>query len=125
MAPPTNISSNLLDYSENQLIFQLIGERCVTLSTAVVQLYKADRQLKKWHPITIGVACFTRDGMRKAFYIQVLGFLFVKKGFNSNKHKKKSKTNFWGDFARPKVFLWKLNFWRLILILNHSRLIRS
>uniref|UniRef100_A0A6I8PLM4 WASP like actin nucleation promoting factor n=1 Tax=Ornithorhynchus anatinus TaxID=9258 RepID=A0A6I8PLM4_ORNAN len=39
----TNVGSLLLTPQENEALFAFLGKKCVTMSSAVVQIYAADR----------------------------------------------------------------------------------
>lgn len=67
-----NQPSRLLNDAENQKLFELIGYRCVSLSSAVVQVFWAegpsyDRWSKRW----CGAAAFVKDNGKRSYYIRV------------------------------------------------------
>merc|ERR1712129_199746 len=55
---------------ENRKVQQLLGEKLISKSTAVVQLYTS--QGGQWQHIVTGVACLSKDSNRRSFYIQVI-----------------------------------------------------
>lgn len=68
----TNYPSLLLNQSQNNLVFSLLGKRCYTLATAVVQLVLTEpTSLNKWSLKTTGVACFVKDHPKKSYFIKV------------------------------------------------------
>ncbi|XP_060553783.1 actin nucleation-promoting factor WASL-like isoform X2 [Ruditapes philippinarum] len=65
-----NVGSLLLSDQENETIFNTLGRGCVTLATAVVQLYLADSDnTQEWNKICCGVACFVKDNPNRSFFI--------------------------------------------------------
>ncbi|XP_053552129.1 actin nucleation-promoting factor WAS isoform X2 [Bombina bombina] len=65
-----NVSSTLLMPQENQKVFQLLGRKCTTLATSVVQLYLAqngDRWIKQY----CGVLCFVKDNPKRSYFIRL------------------------------------------------------
>lgn len=68
----TNHPSLLLNQQQNNLVFSLLGKRCYTLATAVVQLVLSEpKSLNKWSLKTTGVVCFVKDHPRKSYFIKV------------------------------------------------------
>ncbi|XP_072027473.1 actin nucleation-promoting factor WAS-like isoform X3 [Amphiura filiformis] len=69
---PTNRSSDLLSTYENEQLFNLLGKRCFTLATAVVQVFLAHpRSPKTWSKEHCGVACFVKDNPKRSYFIRV------------------------------------------------------
>lgn len=72
---PQNIeprSSRLLENDENLQIFKLLGNRCTTLSTTVVQLYITQPpQHSQWYKKDTGVLCFVKDNIRKNYFFRL------------------------------------------------------
>ncbi|KAK4302747.1 hypothetical protein Pmani_025179 [Petrolisthes manimaculis] len=70
--PPPNKPSAQLTRDENDLVFRLLGTRCQTLSTAVVQVFTTESpHHNTWRKKHCGVATFTKDNVRRSYYIQV------------------------------------------------------
>ena len=55
-----NKPSKLLSDPENEIVFEAIGRRAVTLATAVVQVYECAAGQNRWTKKVVGVACFTK-----------------------------------------------------------------
>ncbi|XP_006819312.1 actin nucleation-promoting factor WASL-like [Saccoglossus kowalevskii] len=68
---PTNVPSNLLSAQENDQLFNVLGNRCVTLATAVVQLYYAFPVRDRWTQQLCGVACFVKDNPKRSYFIRI------------------------------------------------------
>ncbi|GJQ70314.1 WASp [Trypoxylus dichotomus] len=67
-----NKSSILLTLEENQQIFRLVGSRCKTIATAVVQLYHTQSPNHlQWVKKDTGVLCFVRDNVRKTYFFRL------------------------------------------------------
>ncbi|XP_052338219.1 actin nucleation-promoting factor WAS-like [Oncorhynchus keta] len=70
--------SSLLSSQENERLEDLLGRRCASLATAVVQLYMAlPHSPTCWSLQHTGVACFTKDNPRRSYFIRLFD---VKKG---------------------------------------------
>ncbi|XP_069142757.1 actin nucleation-promoting factor WASL-like [Argopecten irradians] len=68
----SNSGSLLLDNSENEQLFGMLGRGCVSLATGVVQLYTADPPARtRWTKRYCGVACFIKDNPNRSYYIRV------------------------------------------------------
>ncbi|KAK7080960.1 hypothetical protein SK128_011306, partial [Halocaridina rubra] len=71
-SPVVNKASILLSREENDVVFKLLGPRCQTLITAVVQVYGTDGPHHNvWRKRYCGVVTFTKDNVRRSYYIQV------------------------------------------------------
>uniref|UniRef100_A0A674H1Z9 WASP actin nucleation promoting factor n=1 Tax=Taeniopygia guttata TaxID=59729 RepID=A0A674H1Z9_TAEGU len=77
-----NVPSELLEEQENLRIFELLGRKCVTLVTAVVQLVVAEPgglpggvpggvPGGSWSLRGCGVACLVRDSPRRSYFIRI------------------------------------------------------
>ncbi|XP_077645787.1 actin nucleation-promoting factor WAS [Lonchura striata] len=76
-----NVPSELLREQENLRIFELLGRKCVTLVTAVVQLVVAEPggvpggpggvPGGSWSLRGCGVACLVRDSPRRSYFIRI------------------------------------------------------
>ncbi|RWS09452.1 neural Wiskott-Aldrich syndrome protein-like protein [Dinothrombium tinctorium] len=67
-----NQPSLLLNGDENNLVFNLLSKRCVTLATAVVQLLTTEPPIhSKWTKRATGVVCFVRDAAKRSYFIRV------------------------------------------------------
>ncbi|KAM6106898.1 actin nucleation-promoting factor WAS [Phoenicopterus ruber ruber] len=68
-----NVPSGLLQQQENLRLFELLGRKCVTLATAVVQLVVAEPEGPggAWAKRGCGVACLVRDSPRRSYFIRL------------------------------------------------------
>ncbi|XP_074481197.1 actin nucleation-promoting factor WASL-like isoform X1 [Sebastes fasciatus] len=66
-----NVSSILLTPQENEHLFNYLGRKCIALSSAVVQVYTADRN-SSWTKRCCGVACLVKDNPNRSYFIRVL-----------------------------------------------------
>ncbi|XP_053661556.1 actin nucleation-promoting factor WASL [Anopheles marshallii] len=72
MASKANRPSTLLSNDENDQLFRLLGRRCQTLSTAVVQLYTTQSPAHaSWVKRCTGALCFIKDNIRKSYYFRL------------------------------------------------------
>ncbi|KAK6488057.1 WASP like actin nucleation promoting factor a [Huso huso] len=65
-----NNSSLLLTPQENDCLQNYLGRKCITLSSAVVQVYTADRN-SVWSKKCCGVACLVKDNPQRSYFIRV------------------------------------------------------
>ncbi|KAF3859591.1 hypothetical protein F7725_021990 [Dissostichus mawsoni] len=65
-----NVGSILLTPQENDCLFNYLGRKCISLSSAVVQLYTADRN-SIWNKRGCGVACLVKDNPLRSYFIRV------------------------------------------------------
>ncbi|KAK9888656.1 hypothetical protein WA026_000885 [Henosepilachna vigintioctopunctata] len=75
--PPTveveNKPSKLLNSDENNQIFRLLGNRCQTLSTTVIQLFLTEPPSHtQWIRKDTGVLCFVKDNIKKSYFFRLL-----------------------------------------------------
>merc|ERR1719158_2074840 len=65
--------SALLTREENQVVQGLVGNRCQTLATTVVQVYRSEGpgHSYRWNKRTCGVVCFVKDNLKRSYYIRV------------------------------------------------------
>ncbi|XP_058127384.1 actin nucleation-promoting factor WAS-like [Anopheles coustani] len=71
-ANKANRPSQLLTDEENDQLFRLIGRRCQSLCTAVVQLYTTQSPAHaSWVKQGIGALCFIKDNQRKSYYFRL------------------------------------------------------
>ena len=67
-----NKPSGKISPEENHRVFEMLGERRQSLSTAVIQLFIATNSYpRNWQLVVTGVACFVKDSVRRGYYIQV------------------------------------------------------
>ncbi|KAM6895868.1 actin nucleation-promoting factor WASL-like isoform 2-T2 [Xenentodon cancila] len=66
----TNVGSTLLTQQENECLFNYLGRKCITLSSAVVQVFTADRNAS-WCKRCCGVACLVKDNPQRSYFIRV------------------------------------------------------
>lgn len=73
-----NIPSTLLRDHENQRLFEMLGRKCWTLATAVVQLYLAlPRGAERWTKEHCGAVCFVKDNPQKSYFIRLYGLQVI------------------------------------------------
>lgn len=64
--------SQLLKPDENDSVFRLLGNKCQSLATAVVQVFLSEPPLhKQWIKQFCGVACFVKDNTKRSYFIKV------------------------------------------------------
>ncbi|KAK9686525.1 WH1 domain [Popillia japonica] len=69
---PRNKPSSLLTDDENKCIYSLLGPKCITIATAVVQLYYTKSpDHSYWIKQDIGVFCFVKDNYRKNYFFRM------------------------------------------------------
>ncbi|KAM6151391.1 actin nucleation-promoting factor WAS [Rhynchocyon petersi] len=69
-----NIPSTLLQDHENQKVFEMLGKKCLTLATTVVQLYLAlPPGAEHWTKEHCGAVCFVKDNPQKSYFIRLYG----------------------------------------------------
>ncbi|CAM4716516.1 unnamed protein product [Leuciscus chuanchicus] len=67
-----NAGCSLLSPQENERLEDLLGRRCVSLSSAVVQLLMAvPSEPNRWTPQQSGVVCFVKDSHQRSFFIRL------------------------------------------------------
>jgi len=67
-----NKPSGKISPEENSKVFEMLGDRRQSLSTAVVQLLLANQNsTRQWQLVVTGVACFVKDSVRRGYFIQV------------------------------------------------------
>ena len=67
-----NKPSGRISPEENHKVFEMLGDRRQSLSTAVVQLLIASQSPSRmWQVVVTGVACFVKDSVRRGYFIQV------------------------------------------------------
>ncbi|XP_077357317.1 uncharacterized protein LOC144004173 [Festucalex cinctus] len=66
----TNVGSILLTRQENDYLFNHLDRKCITLSSAVVQVFIADRNAT-WTKRCCGVACLIKDNPQRSYFIRV------------------------------------------------------
>lgn len=69
---PENKPSSLLSLEENDQLFKLIGLRCKSMASAVVQVCFADPPSRsQWNLRHCGVLCFIKDNIKRSYYLRV------------------------------------------------------
>lgn len=64
--------SSLLNPAENDILEDLLGRRCASLATAVVQLFMAlPHNPASWSLQHTGVACFIKDNRQRSYFIRL------------------------------------------------------
>ncbi|XP_054608798.1 WASP like actin nucleation promoting factor b isoform X1 [Dunckerocampus dactyliophorus] len=66
----SNVGSMLLTPQENDYIFNHLGRKCISLSSAVVQVFTSDRNAT-WSKRCCGVACLIKDNPQRSYFIRV------------------------------------------------------
>ncbi|KAG9339909.1 hypothetical protein JZ751_022222 [Albula glossodonta] len=66
----TNVGSILLTPQENECLFNYLGRKCITLCSAVVQVFAAERN-STWVKKCCGVACLVKDNPQRSYFIRV------------------------------------------------------
>ncbi|XP_029317911.1 neural Wiskott-Aldrich syndrome protein isoform X2 [Cottoperca gobio] len=66
----TNVGSIQLTQQENECLFNYLGRKCMSLSSAVVQVFTADRN-SSWNKRCCGVACLVKDNPLRSYFIRV------------------------------------------------------
>ncbi|KAJ8249642.1 hypothetical protein COCON_G00228580 [Conger conger] len=66
----TNVGSILLTPQENECLFNYLGRKCISLCSAVVQVFAADRN-SSWMKRCCGVACLVKDNPQRSYFIRV------------------------------------------------------
>ncbi|XP_077293677.1 actin nucleation-promoting factor WAS-like isoform X2 [Arctopsyche grandis] len=70
--PSESRSSILLSKEENELIFKLVGSRCQSLATAVVQLFMTEGPAhNQWYKRDTGILCLIKDNQRKSYFFRI------------------------------------------------------
>ncbi len=108
-----NRPSKLLSQSENDQLFNLMGRRCASLATAVVQLFLAQPH-NTWTKKHCGVACFIKDVNKRSYYIRVFDItkgmkVWEQELYNQFKYSVISNKPFFHVFATDKCWA-ALNF---------------
>uniref|UniRef100_A0A3B4BM41 Uncharacterized protein n=1 Tax=Periophthalmus magnuspinnatus TaxID=409849 RepID=A0A3B4BM41_9GOBI len=67
---PANVGSMLLTPQENECLFNHLGRKCMSLSSAVVQVFTAERN-SSWSKRCCGVACLVKDNPLRSYFIRV------------------------------------------------------
>ncbi|EDW16420.2 neural Wiskott-Aldrich syndrome protein [Drosophila mojavensis] len=69
--PKNNASSSQLTQEENEAVFRLLGRKCQTLNTAVVQIYKTEGNAHShWKKRHTGVICFVKDSAIRSYFLR-------------------------------------------------------
>ncbi|XP_059488828.1 actin nucleation-promoting factor WASL-like [Neocloeon triangulifer] len=67
-----NIPSRLLNDAENEQVFKLLGHKCQTMATAVVQLFSSEPpHHSSWVQRDCGVLCLVKDNIRRSYFFRV------------------------------------------------------
>lgn len=64
--------SKNLSRDENELVFQLIGRKCVSLCTTVAQVYETEPPSVGWNKKGTGVLCFIKDNGKRSYYCRLV-----------------------------------------------------
>jgi len=75
-AENVHIKSELLSDRENQDVFDIIGKRCFSLATTIVQLYMAlPSSRDRWTKQHVGVASLTKDNGKRSYFLRVVDLM--------------------------------------------------
>lgn len=75
---PENKPSYLLSHDENRQLFNLIGTKCKSLASAVVQVYFADPPGRnQWNKRYCGVICFIKDNIKRSYFLRGKNLQFL------------------------------------------------
>lgn len=68
-----HVQSGLLSNEENTTVSGMVGPRCQSLATTVVQVYHSEGpgHSYKWNRRNCGVACFVKDNLKRSYFIRV------------------------------------------------------
>ncbi|KAL7884925.1 hypothetical protein AOLI_G00076950 [Acnodon oligacanthus] len=67
-----NVGSSLLSQQENEKVEELLGRRCVSLCTTVVQMFMAlPYSPSNWSLQHTGVICFVKDNPQRSYFIRL------------------------------------------------------
>jgi len=70
--PPVNAKCSLITEAENQNLFDSLGRKCVTLASAVVQVFVTQGPYHdRWNKKTMGIACFVKDSNLRSYFIRI------------------------------------------------------
>lgn len=65
-------SSNHLSSEENELVFRLVGRRCVSQCTTVAQLFQTESpNHSRWIKKYSGALCFVKDNAKRSYYCRM------------------------------------------------------
>ncbi|CAN9508222.1 unnamed protein product [Ophioblennius macclurei] len=67
----SNVGSMLLTPQENDSLYNHLGRKCISLCSAVVQVFTAERN-SGWNKRCCGVACLVKDNPQRSYFIRVL-----------------------------------------------------
>ncbi|XP_066524629.1 WASP like actin nucleation promoting factor b isoform X2 [Hoplias malabaricus] len=67
---PNNVGSILLSNQENEALYGYLGRKCMSICSAVVQVYAGDRN-SSWKKRCCGVACLVKDNPQRSYFIRV------------------------------------------------------
>ncbi|KAI4872134.1 hypothetical protein NFI96_031085, partial [Prochilodus magdalenae] len=90
-----NVGSMLLTPQENECLYSYLGRKCITLCSAVVQVYAADRG-PSWTKRCCGVACLVKDNPQRSYFIRVFDIKDGKTRFEQELY-----NNFTSSSSRP------------------------
>lgn len=63
--------SNNLSKDENELVFNLVGRRCVSLCTTVAQVYLTEPPDCRWLKKATGALCFVKDNAKRSYFCRL------------------------------------------------------
>ena len=64
--------SSYLSNEENELVFRLVGRRCISQCTTVAQLYQTEGPThSRWIKKHTGALCFVKDNGKRSYYCRM------------------------------------------------------
>ena len=73
--PPGNKPPSLLSLEEKGNLLRLIGSECMSMASAVVQVFLSEQgkysQKALWNKHHCGVLCFVKDNVKKSYFFRV------------------------------------------------------
>lgn len=72
--PQNSASSQFLNNEDSTIVVKILGPRCPSLATSVVQIYMSDATTghARWNKRSCGVACLVKDNPKRSYFIRVL-----------------------------------------------------
>ncbi|VDK64976.1 unnamed protein product [Anisakis simplex] len=69
---PQNQGATLLNASENEILYSLLGHDCISLAAGVVQLLRADpHNARVWTRAHVGVVSLVKDYPKRSYFLRL------------------------------------------------------
>uniref|UniRef100_A0A1A7YGM9 Wiskott-Aldrich syndrome-like b n=1 Tax=Iconisemion striatum TaxID=60296 RepID=A0A1A7YGM9_9TELE len=91
----SNVGSTLLTQQDNEILFNCLGKKCLSLSSGVVQVFTAERN-NSWNKKCCGAACLVKDNPQRSYFIRVFDIKDGRKMFEQELY-----NNFSSNLYRP------------------------